>query len=71
MDIFVVQMGGFIIHITMGGKKIVQIFSSGATQMIMKLHGLHCSRWLGRAIAMICRFTAKLGVLFSLYCPSL
>ena len=65
MGIFVVQMGGFVIHTTMGGKRTVQIFLFMAIQMMNKLLGLHCSRLLGRAIAMMCRFTAKLGILFS------
>ena len=46
-------------------KNFEDISNSRATQMMKKLFGLHCSRLLGRDIAMMCRFTAKLGVLFS------
>ena len=65
MGIFVVQMGDFVIHITMGAKRIVQISLFMAIQLMKKFLGLRCSRLLVRAIAMMCRFTAELGILFS------
>lgn len=45
MIIFVVQMDGFVTHITMGVERIVQISSFMVTQMMMSLLGHHYS-WL-------------------------
>lgn len=67
MIISVVQMAGFVTHITMGVKRIVQISSFMVTQMMMSLLG-HRYSWLqDRTIDFyILVITAKLGCLLFL-----